>query len=133
MELNYHLFTMMIAVPHIALAAETTVIKDTIACNSIGIFALADQYYEKENDPEAAKQLIRNHASIGECTIIKKDTMVVFHHPTTIRDGDYGSRTTVRRKGSPSTWVIDKCSLAGRDPALEGMKFLLSEPPCDDK
>ena len=121
----------MIAVPQIALAAETTVIKDTIACKSIGTFSLADQYYHNENDPEAAKQLIRSAANAGECTILKKGTTVVFHHPTTIRDGDYGARTTVRRKGQPSAWVIDKCSLAGRDPALEGMEFLLPEPPCE--
>ena len=118
--MNRHLFSMIVAcmvMPTTALAAETKLIRDAIACENIGIFALADNYYA-DGDDVAAKKIIKTEFARGRCTILKKGTAVIFYHSIYATDGDYSDKTTVHKKGEPRIWVLEKCALEGRDPAL---------------
>lgn len=125
------LIVLTASAPSVGYAAGATVIKDTIACNNIGLMSIAEQY-RAEGDELAAKRYIADAARRGSCTTFKKGTSVIFHHAVYYTDGDYGSYTTVRRKGEPRSWVIEKCALDARDPDLARFpEYTTPEPQCE--
>ena len=101
-----------------ALAATATIAHQTIGCRSMDIWHEADGFYQAGDDV-AAKKFIKQAYTKGKCTIIDKGTKIFFYHRDSLGDGDYAKKTTVRRAGETTTWVIDKCALDKQDEDLE--------------
>ncbi len=118
-------------VPSLALAAGANVIKDTLACEGIGHFGVMDNL-RADGDEEAVKKLKAGYLRRGSCRIIKAGTPVFFYHFMEYTDGDYGSFTTIRRKGDTRSWVLEKCALDARDPDVARFPgYTVPEKPCN--